>query len=112
LKICLGHLGETIPFLINRINFVYARTPEEVPRVKKKPGEYLLSNFYVDTAGVFHEPSLLCVCETLEKNRVMFGSDYPFESESRGVDFVQKSKILEDNKERIFSKNILNLFGI
>lgn len=112
LKICLGHLGETIPFLVNRINFVYARTPEEVPRIKKKPSEYFLSNFYVDTSGVFNEPSLQCVYETLDKSKIMFGSDYPFENATRGVDFVRNSRIPDTDKERIFSKNVEDLFGI
>lgn len=112
LKICLGHLGETIPFLINRINFVYARTPEAVPRIKKKPSEYFLSNFYVDTAGVFNEPSLQCVYETLDKSKIIFGSDYPFENATRGVDFVRNSRIPDSDKERIFSKNIQQMFGI
>jgi predicted TIM-barrel fold metal-dependent hydrolase len=112
LRIVLGHLGETIPFLINRINFVYARTPEEVPRIKKKPSEYFLSNFYVDTSGVFNEPSLMCVYETLDKGRIVFGSDYPFESATRGVDYVKNSRIPDADKEKIFSKNLEGLFGI
>ncbi|MHB8567936.1 MAG: amidohydrolase family protein [Nitrososphaerales archaeon] len=112
LKIVLGHLGETIPFLINRINFVYMRTPEAVPGIKKKPSEYFLSNFYVDTSGVHHQPSLNMVYETMPKDRILFGSDYPFENMSRGVDFVKNSKLPEEDKERIFSRNAAALFGL
>ncbi len=110
LKICLGHLGETIPFVVNRINFVYNRTPEAVPRIRKKPSEYFLSNFYVDTSGVFNEPSLQCVYETIDKGRIIFGSDYPFESPTKGVEFVKNSRIPDIDKERIYSKNIKELF--
>lgn len=112
LKICLGHLGETIPFLINRINWVYVRTPEAVPRLKMKPSEYFLRNFYVDTSGVFNGPSLQCVYDTLDHSRIMFGSDYPFENSTKGVDFVRNSRIPESDQERIFSKNIQQLFEL
>ncbi|SRR5579875_728703 len=112
LRIVLGHLGETIPFLINRINFVYVRTPEAVPRIKRKPSEYFLSNFYVDTSGVHHQPSLNMVHETMPRDRVIFGSDYPFENMSKGVDFVKNSKLSEEDKERIFWKNTAALFGL
>lgn len=112
LKIVLGHLGETIPFLINRINFVYNRTPEAVPRIKRRPSEYFLRNFYVDTSGVHHQPSLSMVCETMSKDRVIFGSDYPFENMTKGVDFVKNARLPEDEKERIFWKNTSALFGL
>ncbi len=112
LSIVLGHLGETIPFLINRINFVYLRTPEAVPRINRKPNEYFLQNFYVDTSAIFNEPSLMCVYETLDKNKILFGSDYPFESMEKGIEFVKRSRIPDDDKEKIYWKNAARLFDL
>lgn len=112
LRMILGHLGETIPFFLRRIDFVYLRTPEALPRIRKRPSEYFLENFYVDTAGVFHEPALQCAYETLDHNRILFATDYPLEDGSRGKAFIADSKIPEDDKEKIYGSNATKLLNI
>lgn len=112
LMIILGHLGEMIPFVLRRIDFVYLRTPDALPAIRKKPSEYFLSNFYVDTAGILHQPALQCTLESLGSEKILFGSDYPFENASLAVDFVQKSKLQPEVKEEIYWKNISKLLNL
>lgn len=112
LRVILGHLGEGIPFFIKRIDFIFLRTPEAVPKLKRRPSEYFLNNFYIDTAGVFHEPSLQCAYETMGSNRLVFGSDYPMEDAAKGVEFVSQSRIPEADKERILWKNGAELLAL
>ena len=112
LRIVLGHLGETIPFFLRRIDFVYLRTPEALPGIKKRPSEYFLENFYVDTAGVFHEPALRCAYDTLDHRRILFGTDYPLEDSSKGKAFIENSGIPEGDKNRIYGGNALELLNV
>lgn len=112
LRVILGHLGETIPFFLKRIDFIYARTPEALPAIKRKPSEYFLNNFYVDTAGVFHEPALRCAYDTLNHGRILFATDYPLENASRGTEFLAGSRIPDGDKERIYGKNAAELLSI
>ena len=105
-------MGETIPFILKRIDFVYLRTPDALPGIKKNPSEYFLSNFYVDTAGIFHEPSLRCTLDTLDHSKIVFGSDYPFENSINGVEFISNSGISQEEKERICWKNGVELLGL
>ncbi len=112
LKMVLGHLGETIPFFLKRMDFVYLRTPEALPRIKKKPSEYFLANFYVDTAGVFHEPALQCTYDSIDHGRILFATDYPLEDPSKGKAFVAGSGLPEEDKEKIFSRNASVLLGV
>lgn len=112
LRIVLGHLGETIPFFLRRIDFVYLRTPDALPRIRKRPSEYFLENFYVDTAGVFHEPALQCTYETVGQDRILFATDYPLEDGSRGKAFVDNAQIPEMGKARILGANAAELLGI
>lgn len=112
LRIVLGHLGETIPFFLRRIDFVYLRTPEALPKIRKRPSEYFLENFYVDTAGVLHEPALQCAYDTLDHKKILFATDYPLEDAARGKAFIANSKIPEDDKERIYGSNAAGLLGI
>lgn len=112
LRIVLGHLGETIPFFLKRIDFVYSRTPEGLSNIRKKPSEYFLTNFYVDTAGVFHEPALRCAYDTLDHGRILFATDYPLEDASRGKAFLANSGIPDSEKEKIYGKNAAELLEI
>jgi 5-carboxyvanillate decarboxylase len=112
LKILLGHLGEGIPFFLQRINWVYKRVPEDIPRVKRDPSDYFLNNFYVDTSGVFNEPSLRCVYDTIDRRRIVFGSDYPFEKMVEGVKFVSESTLPEEDKKNINWNNPAEFLGL
>ncbi len=111
-RVVLGHLGETIPFFFGRIDWSFLRAPEAVPRIKRKPSNYFRSNFYVDTSGVFNEPSLMCTWETLGHDRVIYGSDYPFEDMTKSKEFVTKSRISESDQEKIFWENTATLFHL
>jgi 2,3-dihydroxybenzoate decarboxylase len=112
LKIILGHLGETIPFFLRRIDFVYLRTPEALPKIRKKPSEYFLTNFYVDTAGVLHEPALQCAYDSLDHSRILFATDYPLEDCSRGKAFLAGSRIPEEDKMKIYGENAADLLNL
>ena len=52
----LGHFGETLPFLLWRIDAALARPGQ-------KPMSFrgiFSNNFYVTTSGFFSDPALLC----------------------------------------------------
>jgi predicted TIM-barrel fold metal-dependent hydrolase len=111
LRIILGHLGETIPFFLRRIDYVYDFHPEEFPAIKKRPSEYFINNFYVDTAGVRHEPALRCAYDSLPHDRVVFGSDYPYGGGNtlEEVNFVRRSGLPDEDKKKIYWKNAHDL---
>ncbi|MHB8568179.1 MAG: amidohydrolase family protein [Nitrososphaerales archaeon] len=112
LKVILGHMGETIPYILNRIDIVYNRSPGSLARIKKKPSEYFLENFYVDTCGVRSEPALMCAFESLRRDRVLFASDYPFGDAGEEVALVEKSRIPESEQKKIFWDNSAGLLGL
>lgn len=111
-RVVLGHLGETIPFTLRRIDAAYNRTPDALPQIKKRPSEYFLDNIYVDTAGIFHEPALVCTYNSLDHERIVFGSDYPFEKVAPGVEFIEKTEIPEHDKDKIYWQNASKLLGL
>lgn len=112
LRIVLGHMGETIPYILNRIDIVYNRSPEELTSMKKSPSEYFLENFYVDTCGGFTEPALMCAYDNLHKGRVLFASDYPFGNFDEEINLVLKSRIPKDDQKKIFWDNAVQLLGL
>jgi 2,3-dihydroxybenzoate decarboxylase len=42
---------------------------------------------------------------------VLFGSDYPWESLAKAVEFVERAPISDDDRRRIFGANAERLFG-
>ena len=78
LKIILGHLGETIPNAIWRIDHRIQAIPRGIP-AKRKMAEYLLANVYVTTSGNFCTQTLMNTMLVVGSDRILFAADYPFE---------------------------------
>ena len=88
LKLLLGHIGETLPFLIDRIHKLVQKTwPAE-----SKPRRHLLQvwheNIYVTTAGVFTIAPMACLIHMCCADKVLYGVDYPFCAHEEGIKFM------------------------
>lgn len=111
LKIILGHLGETMPFLMERLDHLY-RIPllkNYRPNIKRIPSEVLKQNVYVTTSGRFYTPALKYIIEAMGEDRVLFASDYPMESMAESVDFIKNSGLSPDVINKIYSENAKRL---
>ncbi len=118
LKIILGHLGETMPFLMERLDFSYTNEalghePEFVkirPKIKKLPSEVLRENVYVATSGRFYHPVLEYTVQAMGADSVLFASDYPYESLPKSVNFIKESKLSNDIIQKICIDNAGEFF--
>ena len=111
LKIILGHLGETLPFLLKRIDWAYVKPfdPSLRPSLSKKPSEFFKSNVFVTTSGNYYEPAFKCTLEALGIERILLGTDYPYEDIKECMDFLQNLPITEKEKEKIYGINLRQL---
>ena len=107
LTVILGHLGETLPFLMTRIDWAYVRPfdPAARPKIEKKPSEYLRNNVYLTTSGNYYEPAFRCTVEAMGIDRILLGTDYPYEDMAESVQFVEGLPISEGDKEKICYRN-------
>jgi predicted TIM-barrel fold metal-dependent hydrolase len=106
-KIILGHLGETIPYTLARIDEALSRdTP------MKNFREVFNSHFYVTTSGFFSDPALLCCIQEMGIDRIMFSIDWPFASNTTGVAWMKKTWLDDADKAKIFSGNAKRLLRI
>ena len=80
-RLVLGHLGETLPFLLWRFD---SRSKPYGWNLPKPPSQYIKENVWVTTSGMYDGPPLHCSLDALGRDRVMFSSDYPFDSEGAG----------------------------
>jgi predicted TIM-barrel fold metal-dependent hydrolase len=103
----LGHLGETIPFTLARIDETLSRdTP------MKNFREVFGSHFYVTTSGFFSDPALQCCIEEMGIDRIMFSIDWPYASNTAGVQWMRNSQLDEADKRKILSGNAQRLLRI
>lgn len=112
LKVILGHLGEALPFLMERMDFPFVRPwfdPELRPDLEKKPSDYFKENFFVTTSGNYQESAFRCTYEALGIDRILFGSDYPYEDYDECVEFIEGLSLSEKEKEMVYSKNVSQL---
>lgn len=114
LKIILGHLGESLPFLLKRIDWAYVRPfdPSSRPKLSKKPSEYLKNNVFVTTSGNNYEPAFMCTYEAMGADRILLGTDFPYEEIKESMDFLENLPISQDDKEKIYFKNAGDIFKI
>ena len=105
LKIILGHLGETLPFLMWRIDMALNRPGNDGVAFR----DIFTSNFYITTSGFFSDPALLCCIQEMGADHILFAIDYPFVPIDPGPKWMErlmlnnndKAKILHENAERI-----------
>jgi predicted TIM-barrel fold metal-dependent hydrolase len=108
LKIVLGHLGEGLPFLMQRIDFAYVRPwfdPDARPDLQKKPSDYLKENVFVTTSGNYLPAAFTCTVEALGIDRILLATDYPYEDSGECVQFLEGLPLTQDDRTRIYFGN-------
>jgi len=111
LKIILGHLGEGLPFILKRIDWAYVRPfdPKARPNLSRMPSEYVRTNFFVTTSGNYFEPAFRCTVEALGLDRILLGTDYPYEDPEECIEFIEGLPLSPEEKEKIYSANAAQL---
>jgi 2,3-dihydroxybenzoate decarboxylase len=84
-QVVLGHLGETLPFLLWRFD---SRAKLYGVKLARSPSDYIRSNIVVTTSGMCSAEPLTCTIAALGHERVMFAADYPFESAEEAARFI------------------------
>jgi 2,3-dihydroxybenzoate decarboxylase len=119
LKIILGHLGEALPFWLWRIDSRWEEEKKADPlsaayykNYRKSPAQCFRDNFYVTMSGMYWEPVLQFVCSVLGSNKVMFATDYPYESSRLAAEFMESVQLSHTDKEKISHLNAEKLLGL
>lgn len=114
LQIVLGHMGEALPFWLQRIDNRYLLQVKigAVTKLARLPSEYFLDNFVITTSGVCSDPALRLSLEVLGAERIMFAADYPYESVEEAVTFMDGAKVSEVERENIYWKNSARVFNL
>jgi 2,3-dihydroxybenzoate decarboxylase len=108
-KLVLGHLGETLPFLLWRFD---SRAQHFGLKFKKPPSAYIRENIWVTTSGMFSADPLACTLSALGTDHVMFSADHPFESMQEAGEFMDSVALDEEVRKAVAFRNAATLLRL
>jgi 2,3-dihydroxybenzoate decarboxylase len=108
LKIILGHLGESLPFSLWRIDMALARQGNRATPFRDTFREH----FWITTSGNFSTPALLCSAMELGVDRILFSIDYPFVPNGPGPKWMETVPLSAEDKTKILSGNAKRLLKL
>jgi 2,3-dihydroxybenzoate decarboxylase len=108
-RIMLGHLGETLPYLLWRFD---SRAKLYGVKLAKPPSHYIKENFTVTTSGMCSAEPLACAIAALGHDHVMFAADYPFEATEEATHFIDGVALAESVRNDICRNNAIRLLKL
>jgi len=111
-KLILGHLGETLPYLLwrfdSRVTMMYGLSAE----MRMLPSAYIKRNIVITNSGMCSMEPTRCAIDALGEDSVMFSVDYPFESTKVAHEFIENADLTDDLREKLCHGNAKRLFGL
>ena len=113
LQIILGHMGEGLPISMWRVDNrnAWIQAPHSHSAVHPI-AHYFHRNCYITTSGNFRTQSLVDAILEIGSDRVMFSSDWPFESIKDASNWFDSASISENDRAKIGRHNAQRLFKL
>ena len=114
LKICVGHMGEMVPFFIWRINFMNSRAQQvgRAPKTKRSMEEYFRDNFVFTTSGVEDHLTLRYSIDRMGIGNVIWAIDYPYQPMEPAVQFIDSFECTDEERHALCHGNAERVFHI
>ncbi|WP_305096741.1 amidohydrolase family protein [Croceibacterium aestuarii] len=114
LKICIGHMGEAVPFWLWRLNFMNTRAQKagRSKKTKRSMAEYFQDNFVITTSGVEDPLALRYSIDKLGIDNVMWAIDYPYQPMEPAVKFIEDFACTEAERHALCHGNAERVFHI
>jgi aminocarboxymuconate-semialdehyde decarboxylase len=111
IKIINSHLGGALPMLLRRADDQYRWEAPDTP----EPPSLSARRMWYDTVGHGHVPALRCAIDSLGADRLLLGTDFPYETGDvfvRAVDYINDPQIDPSSARNILDENASALLGI
>ena len=111
-KLVLGHFGEAIPFLLDRIDNRLSFLPNPKLKNQRNPSDYFRDNIHVTTSGNMSPAAFRCTKDVLGIEKIIFGSDYPYDDIDAMTRFVKGLELTDEERDMLFFRNAEKLLDI
>jgi uncharacterized protein len=109
LQVVIGHLGEGIPFMLERLN---RNLPMAMTKLDRPLGAYLRENVHYTFAGFNFTATFLDLLLEVGVERIMFSCDHPYASMAEARAFLDHIPVSTADRERIAHGNAEQLFNL
>ncbi|MFY8148159.1 MAG: amidohydrolase family protein [Prochlorococcaceae cyanobacterium] len=110
-RLILGHMGETLPFELWRLDSRSAILPES-RRPPRPPSETLREHLWITTSGVCADGPLQCSLHELGEERVLFSVDYPYEDSHLACRWIEGAAISDAARQKVCFGNASTLLNL
>ena len=111
LKIILGHMGETLPYMLWRLDSRAALIVDKRP-LKEVPSAYLKRNMFVTTSGQCDDVPLIAALSAIGDSHVLFSDDYPYEDSAVAGRFLDAAKIDDAVRGKVARCNAVSVMNL
>lgn len=112
LKVVIGHFGEMIPFMLQRIERISSTWGKRTRSFRQVWDE----NIWITTSGVWSLDPLVCTLKNTKLERILYSVDYPFASNENGLQWLQELEssglVSEEDLDGIRWKNAARLLKL
>ena len=109
LQVVIGHMGETLSFMLPRLNLVL---PPARTKLGRPIGAYLRENVHYTFSGFNYAPAFLNLFLEVGIDRIMFSADHPYQSMTQARAFLDQLPVSPADRERIAHGNAERLLGL
>ncbi|MGD0433584.1 MAG: amidohydrolase family protein [Acetobacteraceae bacterium] len=110
LKIVIGHMGEALPFMLDRID--ETTSDEAKTQLRRSVKQTILDQVWITTSGFFTMAPFMAALMTCGADRIMFSVDYPFASNARARAFLDALPVSPVDREKIAHGNADSLLRL
>lgn len=103
LKIIIGHMGEALPFMLDRIDETTALQAKTL--LRRTVRQTLVDQVWITTSGFFTMVPFMAALMTFGVDRIMFSVDYPFASNARARAFLDSLPVSPADRAKIAHGN-------
>ena len=114
LRLCIGHMGEAIPFWLWRIDnrFRISTVPRRGRTLELTPSEYFKRNFVITTSGQENPLALDYSMKTLGADSICWAIDHPYQPTGPAVAFMDEAPVSDDDRAKLYHRNAERIFHI
>lgn len=99
LRVVLGHMGEGIPFWLNRIDTVASRPG--MLNMQRTASDYFMDNFVITASAMFWDPLLEFSIAVLGSDKILFAIDSPFAPSVAATAWLDAAPISNSDRRSI-----------
>jgi uncharacterized protein len=108
LQIIVGHMGETLPFMLQRLDLMAAA----MTKLQRPISSYLRENVHYTFSGFNFTPTFLDLFLQVGVERIMFSADHPYASMAQARAFLDQLPVSAANKHQIAHANAERLLHL